>query len=113
MARFYADENVPFPVVKFLRGFGHDVLTVKEAGKANLAISDLDVLIFATNQSRTVLTGNKRDYINLHRLNSEHSGIVVYSEDVNFERLANRIHQAVKGEKDLTRKLIRVNRPQQ
>ena len=113
MARFYADENVPFPVVKFLRGFGHDVLTVKEVGKANLAISDLDVLMFATNQSRTVLTGNKRDYINLHRLNSEHSGIVVYSEDINFERLANRIHQAVIVERDLPGKLIRVNRPQQ
>ena len=49
MVRFYADENVPFPVVKFLHSFGHDVLTVKEAGKTNLAISDLDVLIFASN----------------------------------------------------------------
>ena len=62
---------------------------------------------------RTVLTGNKRDYINLHRLNSEHAGIVVYCEDVNFERLANRIHQAVTVERDLPGKLIRVNRPQQ
>ncbi len=113
MARFYADENVPLPVVKLLRSFEHDILTAKEAKKANLAISDEDVLMFATNQSRTVLTGNKRDFINLHRLNSEHAGIVVYSEDVNFERLANRINQAVMVERDLPGKLIRVNRPQQ
>ncbi len=70
-------------------------------------------MIFATNQNLTILTGNKRDYIKLHSLNSEHAGIVVYSEDINFERLANRIHQAVTAEIDLKGKLIRVNRPQQ
>jgi hypothetical protein len=33
MARFYADEQFPFPVVELLRTLGHDVLTVQEAGK--------------------------------------------------------------------------------
>ncbi|MBD2576541.1 DUF5615 family PIN-like protein [Oscillatoria sp. FACHB-1406] len=35
MARLYADEQFPVPVVEFLRVLGHDILTVREAGKAN------------------------------------------------------------------------------
>ncbi len=34
MARSYADENFPLPVVQVLRQLGHDVLTIGEAGKA-------------------------------------------------------------------------------
>jgi hypothetical protein len=33
MARLYADEQYPYPVVEFLRALGHDVLTVQEAGR--------------------------------------------------------------------------------
>ena len=40
MARFYADEQFPKRVVELLRDLGHDVLTVQEAGKANLKIPD-------------------------------------------------------------------------
>ena len=32
MAFLFADENVPFGLVKILRTFGHDVLTALEAG---------------------------------------------------------------------------------
>lgn len=34
MARLYANENFPLPVVTELRRLGHDVLTVRESGKA-------------------------------------------------------------------------------
>jgi hypothetical protein len=34
MARLYANENFPFPVVEELRRLGHDVLTTLEAGNA-------------------------------------------------------------------------------
>jgi Domain of unknown function (DUF5615) len=34
MARLYADEQFPFPVVECSRLLGHDVLTVQTAGKA-------------------------------------------------------------------------------
>lgn len=44
MARFYADENFPLPVVLALRQLGHDVLTIQEDGKANLRLPDEDVL---------------------------------------------------------------------
>jgi hypothetical protein len=37
MARLYSNENFPLPVVQELRNFGHDVLTVREAGNADQA----------------------------------------------------------------------------
>ena len=54
MARIYADEQYPLPVVKILRNFGHDVLTVQEAGKANPKIADEEVLNFAISNNRAV-----------------------------------------------------------
>ncbi|HIK45507.1 MAG TPA: DUF5615 family PIN-like protein [Leptolyngbyaceae cyanobacterium M65_K2018_010] len=47
MARLYADEHFPYPVVEFLRQLGHDVLTVQEAGQAGLKVPDDQVLAFA------------------------------------------------------------------
>jgi hypothetical protein len=47
MGRLYADEQFPYEVVEHLRNFGHDVLTVQEAGNANLKIPDDRVLEFA------------------------------------------------------------------
>jgi len=32
VARFYANENFPLPVVEELRRLGHDVLTIQETG---------------------------------------------------------------------------------
>jgi hypothetical protein len=47
MARLYVEN---------LRDLGHDVLTVQEAGKANLKIPDDEVLAFANDNARIVLT---------------------------------------------------------
>ena len=44
MEKLYVNENFPLPVVFLLREFGHDVLTSLDAGKANLAIPDEEVL---------------------------------------------------------------------
>jgi predicted nuclease of predicted toxin-antitoxin system len=63
MAELYADEQFPRQVVEFLRVFGHDVLTVQEAGQANLKISDLEVLAFAIQEKRAILTLNLLGYI--------------------------------------------------
>lgn len=111
MIRFYTDENFPFPVVEFLRAFGHDVLTAKEAGNANQKIPDGNVLIYATTMERTVLTRNRRDFIKLHRDNPEHAGIIICTEWSNFEGQAKLIHEAVSVEENLKGKLIRINRP--
>ncbi|MBW4506866.1 MAG: DUF5615 family PIN-like protein [Scytonematopsis contorta HA4267-MV1] len=111
MARFYTDENFPFPIVEFLRTFGHDVLTARDAGNANLKIPDETVLAFATTAERTVLTRNRRDFIKLHRSQPGHAGIIVCTSGSDFESQAIRIHEAVSAVEDLKGKLIRVNRP--
>ena len=111
MARIYADEQYPFPVVKILRNLGHDVLTVQEAGKANQKIPDDEVLAFAISTNRAVVTLNRPDFIRLHRLSSDHNGIIVCTNDQNWERLAARIDEAISNLETLRGMLIRVNRP--
>jgi predicted nuclease of predicted toxin-antitoxin system len=111
MARFYADEQFPFPVVKLLRILGHDVLTTQEAGNADRSIPDKEVLAFAISQERSILTINRNDFIRLHRLDDNHFGIIVCTNNRNWEQFATRIHEAVIAEQTLTGKLIRVVRP--
>jgi predicted nuclease of predicted toxin-antitoxin system len=111
MARIYADEQYPLPIVEFLRPLGHDVLTVQEAGKAGLGIPDEDVLAFAVSNDRAVLTLNRGDFIRLHRSQPDHAGIIICTQDNNWERQATRINDAICAEEPLSGKLIRVNRP--
>lgn len=67
MARLYADENFPLPIVEILRLSGHDVLTSREAGNSGFGIPDQEVLAFAINDERAVLTRNWDDFRQLHR----------------------------------------------
>jgi predicted nuclease of predicted toxin-antitoxin system len=113
MARLYADEQYPYPVVEILKTLGHDVLTVQAAGNANQKISDPDVLAFATNENRAVITQNRKDFIRLHRLNPDHAGIIVCTNDRDWEKLANHINIAIKQAEPLQGKLIRIVRPAQ
>jgi hypothetical protein len=92
VAQLYSNENFPRPVVVELRRLGHDVLTVLEAGNANLAIPDDQVLAFAIGQKRACLTLNRQDFIRLHRQRPDHFGVVVCSWDPDFVALASRIH---------------------
>lgn len=111
MARIYADENFPLPAVEVLRQRGHEVLTTAESGKANQAIPDAEVLGFAAQEKRILLTLNRRHFINLHQNNPDHAGIVVCTFDSDFPDLATRIHEALRQSPELSGKLIRVNRP--
>jgi hypothetical protein len=113
VAKLYTDENFPLPVVELLRALGHDVLTTREAGNANLQIPDEDVLAFAIADGRAVVTRNRRHFIRLHQLQSEHAGIIVCTEDPDFEGVAMRIHQAIATKETLSGQLIRVVRPSQ
>lgn len=111
MARFYSNENFPLPVVEELRRLGHDVLTVSEAGKAEQAISDPEVLAFATSQQRAVPTINRKHFIRLHREQPIHAGIIVCTLDLDFAGQANRLHAIIAEQGDLSGRLLRVNRP--
>ncbi len=112
MARLYANENFPLDAVKVLRNLGHDVLTVREAGNAGQAISDEEVLLFATQHERAVVTLNRRDFIRLHRFQPTHSDIIVCTSDVDTHGQALRIHDAIARSATLVGALIRVNRPE-
>ncbi len=84
MAYLYSNENFPLPVVQELRKLGHDVLTVQEAGNADQAIPDDQVLAFACIKQHTFLTLNRRDFINLHKTQPQHCGIIVCTYEVDF-----------------------------
>ena len=113
MARLYADENFPFPVIEELRRLGNDVLTLHEAGYAGQAVPDETVLEYANREGRALLTLNRKHFVHLHKASSDHAGIVVCSFDPHFIEQAHRIHQALESYGgDLTGKLLRINRPQ-
>ena len=108
MARLYADEQFPRETVLALRTLGHDVLTVQEAGKANQQIPDEQVLAFAANDQRAVVTLNRYDFIRLHTRQPNHAGIIVCTENQDFAMLAAQINEAISSVETLTGQLIRV-----
>lgn len=110
MARFYANENFPLPVVVVPRQLGHDVLTSQEAGNAGQRIPDQEVLHFAVLNQRTVLTFNRRHFIKLHLQSAVHFGIIACTYDPDFTALARRIDVAVAAAGKLAGVLLRVNR---
>ena len=110
MARLYAKENFPLPVVHELRVLGHDVLTSGEAGKANRAIPDDGVLEFALSESRAVLTLNRKHFVRLHQAGKPHHGIVACTFNPNFKEQARSIDEEIRNDPNLQQKLLRVNR---
>jgi hypothetical protein len=111
MARLYANENFPRPAAETLRRLGHDVLTSLEAGNAGRAVPDAEVLRFAVEDGRALLTLNRRHFIRLHDMTPNHAGIVVCSYDADFAALAERIHSVLTAHSSLAGLLLRINRP--
>lgn len=95
MARLYSNENVALRLVTALRSRGHDVLTSLDAGNANLGIPDSEVLAYAHEHRRVVLTGNRLDFHRLHLKGSDHSGIVTFTDDADLEAMAERVDLAL------------------
>jgi predicted nuclease of predicted toxin-antitoxin system len=56
-------------------------LTAADAGKNNQRIPDDQVLAFAKEHQRCVVTLNRRDFIRLHISNNNHDGIIVCTQD--------------------------------
>jgi uncharacterized protein with PIN domain len=111
VARFYSNENIALQVVMELRLLGHDVLTSLDAGRANAAVPDSEVLAFAANEGRILLSHNRRHFFHLHRLRTaDHAGIIVCTFDPDFRAQAQRIHATVENASELKNELIRVNR---
>lgn len=111
MARLFADENVPLDLVDALAARGHDVRTALQAGRANQAIPDPDVLAHATLLGRAVLTNDRRHFHKLHGTVPNHAGIISFTDDQDIEALAERIHQSITTTGDLAGKLLKIVRP--
>jgi hypothetical protein len=112
MGRLYADEDFPLPVVEELHRLGHDVRTVREAGRAGQGIGDAQVLTDANVDQRAVLTHNHTDFKRLHRQGQPHEGIVSCTQDPwDHAGLAQRIHDAITAAPNLASQFIRIIRP--
>lgn len=109
-ARLYSNENFPLPEVEALRRLGHDVLTTHDTGKSNAGVPDEEVLRYATENSRAILTHNRQDFIRLHRQNPGHAGIIVCTDNPDFPALAARVHAELQKFDSLASQLVRVNR---
>ncbi|MDZ4403963.1 DUF5615 family PIN-like protein [Prosthecobacter sp.] len=110
IARLYSNENFPLPVVEELRRLGHDVLTTRDAGKSNEGIPDDEVLRFAKENGRAVITHNRQDFIRLHRQSPGHAGIIVCTDNPDFPALAAKVHAQLEAMESLKGQLVRVNR---
>ncbi|MEO1792150.1 MAG: DUF5615 family PIN-like protein [Cyanobacteria bacterium J06629_19] len=113
MTDFYSDENFPIDAVRVLRQFGHDVLTSYEAGQANQGIPDDDVLAYAVRYARTVITLNRKDFIQIHRSGVEHNGIVICKDDRDYQGQMRSLHQHLSSLNDLNNRLLRVKKQNQ
>ena len=111
MARLYADENFPRPVIEALRRLGHDVLSTEETGKAGQSTPDEAILGFAIADRRAVLSLNRRHFVRLHGARPDHAGIIVCTFDPDFVGQAGRIHDAIMARPQLAGELVRINRP--
>ncbi len=111
MARFYSNENIALQVVMELRRLGHDVLTSLDAGKANSAVPDFEVLAFAGAEGRILLSHNRRHFLHLHQHRTEdHAGMILCTFDWDFRGQARRIDAAVAAMSEMKNQSIRVNR---
>jgi predicted nuclease of predicted toxin-antitoxin system len=110
LGRLIADENFPNPTVERLRQLGHDVLTVADMGLAGLGIPDEEVLALAHADGRAIMTHNRKHFRKLHNAGRPHSGMVLCTEDTDFDSLADRVDQALSQVIHLTGQLIRVTR---
>lgn len=66
MAALFLDHNVSLHLVSLLHRRGHDVVTTRDLG---LGGADDDIILTtATDQGRVLVTGDRTDFIPLHRV---------------------------------------------
>ncbi|MBI4388706.1 MAG: DUF5615 family PIN-like protein [Nitrospinae bacterium] len=73
--RLFADENLPEPIIEYLRTLGHDVLSIR--GEGLCGMSDDDVYLQACRENRVVVTMDK-DFTRVFRFPpADCGGIIV------------------------------------
>ncbi|MDF5707213.1 MAG: DUF5615 family PIN-like protein [Nostoc sp. S4] len=92
MVKLYSNENFPMDIVRELGHLGYDILTSYEAGQANQGIPDEEVLIFATQNQRILITLNRDDFIALHNSGIAHNGIIICKTDRDYVGQTQTLH---------------------
>ena len=110
---FYSNENFALDMVKMLRKLGHTVITSDEAGQANQAIPDDEVLNYSTRNNLIVITFNRDDFIKLHKNGIQHSGIIVCKTDRDYQGQVDCLHNYLQTQSGLVNRLIRIKKQQQ
>jgi len=110
---FYSNENFALEMVKMIRRLNHTVITSYDAGQANRGIPDREVLNYATSNNLAVITFNRDDFIELHKSNIQHSGIVICKADRDYQGQVNFLHQYLQSQNSLVDRLIRIKKQQQ
>ena len=114
MARFYSNENFANSIIQILHDLEHDILTSSEANQANQGIPDNEVLIFAQQHNRILITFNRDDFIELHRSGNSHSGIIICKDDRDYLGQAKAIHDFLQSQTEfLNNRLIRFQKQNQ
>ena len=72
-----------------------------EDDKANQALTDEEVLSIAGKKKCALLTANRKHFIQLHRRQPNHGGIIVCTFDPDFIRQAERIAEALRDQESL------------
>lgn len=110
MARLFSDENYDQVVVVLLRNMGHDIVTLRELGLADISFPDVEVLRIAAADQRALLTED-RDFRRLHRKSKAHAGIIQNTKDSDRTALAGRINDEIRRNPDLAGRFIAIKRP--
>ena len=113
MLKLYSNENFPMDMVLELRQHGYDVLTSQEAGQANQGIPDEDVLTFAIENQRVVITLNREDFIALHRNGIPHQGMIICKTDRDYKGQIQALYAYLQQTEDMKNRLIRVKKQNQ
>ena len=100
-------------MVEHLRSLDCDVLTSYDAGQANQGIPDDEVLRFATEQNRAVISFNRDDFVALHRGGEHHAGIIVCKDDRDYLGQVTILHAYPQDVDSLFDRLIRSKKQNQ
>ena len=93
--KLLADENIPWPLVRLLRGIGLDIIWIPETSYRG--ISDIEVINLANRDKRIILTRDS-DYLELGLRRRAEYGIIYIGEPVrkdNVEKLADNTVKAL------------------
>jgi hypothetical protein len=89
-------------------------LTSYDAGQANQSISDEDVLKFAYERERAIITLNREDFISLHKQGYKHSGILICKDDRDYKDQAEKLREfIINNTQSLAGRLIRIKKQNQ